>query len=70
MANKATAKASKTAATAVGADAMKIYKEQFLKSARYAHRRDLINALLEDGKAYTAQEVSDLVDAYLKTTLN
>lgn len=70
MANKAAAKASKKAAPAAKTDAAKIYKEQFLKSARYADRRDLINALLEDGKAYTAQEVSEMVGAYLKTTLN
>ena len=32
-------------------------KEQLVASKRYANRRDLIRALLEDGKAYTLNEV-------------
>lgn len=28
-------------------------KEQVAASQRYAHRRDLVSVLLEDGKAYT-----------------
>lgn len=40
-------------------------KSQLLASARYAKRRDLVDALLaEDGK-YTTSEVDEMIDKYL-----
>lgn len=35
-------------------------KEQLLRSQRYAKRRDLLGALLEDGKWYTLEEVDSV----------
>ena len=41
-------------------------KEQLVASKRYANRRDIIMALLEDGKAYTLNEVDGLIEKYKK----
>lgn len=41
-------------------------KEQLATSQRYAARRDLISALLVDGKSYTLNEVDALIEKYLK----
>lgn len=41
-------------------------REQILGSRRYRGQRDLICALLEDGKRYSLEEVDHLVDGYLK----
>lgn len=41
-------------------------KENIVLSATYAKRRDLVNALLEDGKEYTLKEVDTMIDNYLK----
>lgn len=45
-------------------------KEQLVASKRYANRRDLIRALLEDGKAYTLNEVDGLIEKYMKGKVN
>ena len=37
---------------------------------RYANRRDLIRALLEDGKAYTLKEADALIEKYMKGKVN
>ena len=44
-------------------------KEQLVASKRYANRRDIIMALLEDGKAYTLNEVDRLNAQYKKGTV-
>lgn len=41
-------------------------KDQVAVSKRYANRRDLVNVLLEDGKAYTLTEVDALIEKFLK----
>lgn len=41
-------------------------KEQLAASKRYANRRDLISALLEDGGVYTLDEVDTLIDTVMK----
>ena len=45
-------------------------KEQLAASKRYANRRDLIRALLEDGKAYTLKEADELIEKYMKGKVN
>lgn len=40
-------------------------KEQILASTRFANRRDLVDALLED-KSYTMKTVDNLVEKYMK----
>ena len=41
-------------------------KEQILRSDVYRYRRDLVGALLEDGKSYEIKEVDNMVENYLK----
>ena len=37
-----------------------------LASARYRDRRDLVSALLDDGRTYTIAEVGQMVDRFMK----
>lgn len=41
-------------------------KDQILASKKYVKRRDLINALLDDGKEYTIEEVDEMMQKFLK----
>ncbi len=41
-------------------------KDQILLSDKYAKRRDLVNALLEDGREYTIAEVDARMESFLK----
>ena len=41
-------------------------KKQLLTSKKYASKRDLIAALLDEGKQYTIAEVEHLIDRYRK----
>ena len=44
----------------------KFSKEQILASARFANRRDLVAALLDEKKSYTVENVDSLVEKYMK----
>lgn len=44
----------------------KFSKEQILTSARFANRRDLVDALLDENKNYTLETVDKLIDKYMK----
>lgn len=39
-------------------------KEQLVKSKKYVHRRDALNALLEDNKPYTFDEVDGILKQF------
>ena len=54
------------ASTAAKAAVPKHSKEKLLRSNRYANRRDLIGALLEDDKQYTLAEVDTAIDNFMK----
>lgn len=41
-------------------------KEQIIASARYANRRDLVEALLNDGEKYTMIDIDKKIDDYMK----
>ncbi len=41
-------------------------KEDLVKSQKYQHRRDLLNAILEDDKKYTIQEVDSKIEKFMK----
>jgi hypothetical protein len=41
-------------------------KEKIIKFKRYSNRIDLLNALLDDNKAYTLDEVDALIDNFMK----
>ena len=42
----------------------KFSKEQILASARYANRRDLVDALLDKDKSYTFETVDNMIEKY------
>ena len=63
--NKKTAVTKKTV-TDKSAAAVKYTKEQLLKAKRYSQRKDLINALLEDNRQYTIDEVDAAIENFLK----
>lgn len=44
----------------------KFSKEQILASARYANRRDLVDALLDKDKSYTFETVDNMIKKYKK----
>ncbi len=72
MAVKRSSREVKTVKTAAGAGAAtdragaRYGKEQILNSSRYRGKRDLINALLKEGKEYSLEEVDGLLEVYLK----
>ena len=41
-------------------------KAQLMASNKYANRKDLIGALLDDNKDYTTAQVDELIEKYLK----
>jgi glutamyl/glutaminyl-tRNA synthetase len=41
-------------------------KEQIVQSDRYANRKDLVEALLDDGKKYTFETVDNEIEKFLK----
>ena len=44
----------------------KFSKEQILKSTRYEERRDLLTALLKNGKTYSHADVERMIDDFMK----
>ena len=44
----------------------KFSKEQILASARYANRRDLMDALLDEKESYTLETVDNMIENYMK----
>lgn len=51
-------------------DSIAFAKSQLLKSTKYQNRRDLVNALLDDNKKYTIEEVDTLIDEFMKGQVN
>lgn len=41
-------------------------KQQFLSAKKFARQKDLIDALLVDGQAYTTDQVTKIVEDFLK----
>lgn len=52
--------------TAKAAEMPAFTKEQLVKADRWFNRRDLLNALLEDDKTYTIEQVDNLIKEYYK----
>lgn len=48
----------------------KFGKEQIAASGRYRSQRDLVNALLTDGKTYTIAAVDNMIEKYRKGKVN
>ncbi len=62
MATKNTAEKQETQAQASAG----YTKAQILASARYADRKDVLGALLEDGGKYSLEQVNKLLDGFMK----
>lgn len=45
---------------------MAFTKEQLLSSERFRGKRDLLNALLEEDKTYTASQAEEMIEKYMK----
>jgi len=45
---------------------IKFTKEQILKSKKYRDQRDLINALLVNGRSYTLNDVDSMIEKFMK----
>ena len=56
-------------ATEVTETAPRFSKTQLMTSRKYASRKDLIGALLDDTKTYTCEQVDELIEKYLKGKL-
>ena len=41
-------------------------KEQILASKKYSNRRDVLGAILSDGKEYTDEQVNSLLEKFMK----
>lgn len=48
----------------------KFSKEQIIKSVKYMHKRDLIDALLDNDKNYTMETVDKMIEKYMKGQVN
>ncbi|WP_419962103.1 hypothetical protein [Psychrobacillus sp. BM2] len=48
----------------------KFTKEQLVKSKKYSHQRDVLNALLSDVEVYTFDEVDQKLHEFLKGKVN
>lgn len=44
---------------------LKFTKKQFVNSRKFAKRKDLVNALLDEKKTYSIQEVEDKINDFL-----
>lgn len=62
----ATAKKTENSMSDVKGGEQMFTKEQIAESQRYADRKDLVNAVLADGKKYTFQDVEKTIENYLK----
>lgn len=59
------AKKKTTDETVETATVLKFTKKQFIKSVKFAKRRDLLNALLDDKETYSIEEVEELINNFL-----
>ena len=62
----ATAKKTENSMSDVKSREQMFTKEQIAASQRYADRKDLVNAVLADGKKYTFQDVEKTIESYMK----
>lgn len=60
MANKKVKEKNEEVAT------FKFTKKQLLKSKKYVNRQDVLNALLKDDKAYSFEEVDNILEKFYK----
>lgn len=49
---------------------VKFSKSQLLAAKRFHDRRDLLNALLSDAETYTVKDVENMIEEFMKGTVN
>ncbi|MCX4298747.1 MAG: hypothetical protein OSJ73_17235 [Lachnospiraceae bacterium] len=59
-------KAVETVPETIRAAENKFSKEQLLMSERFKDRRDIADALLDDGVLYTVKDVEQKIESYMK----
>jgi hypothetical protein len=62
----ATPPAAAGAPSEKGPGAARFDKKRLLESRRWSERRDLLGALLEDGREYSHGEVEELIEKFLR----
>ena len=50
-------------------EAHEFSKAQLVSSKRFRERRDIVNALLDEDKKYTAEAVEKMMENYMKGTV-
>ncbi len=58
--------AGKTSKQTESEETVRYSKEQLVDAKRYREKKDLINALLEPGEAYTMAEADELLEKFMK----
>ena len=48
----------------------KFRKEQIIESKVFIHRKDILNVILEDSKAYTLEDADKLIKKFEKEKVN
>ncbi|MFR0018661.1 MAG: hypothetical protein ACLRU3_01770 [Paraclostridium sp.] len=51
-------------------DELKFTKSQIVNSKKYRIRKDLVNALLDEDKLYSFDEVDKLINKFMKSKVN
>lgn len=59
-------KAPETGTSVTGKVENKFSKEQLAASQRFRERRDILEALLDDGELYTVKAVEEKIESYMK----
>lgn len=62
--------AEKTEKVLTKKEATKYQKESIVKSEKYKNRADILNVLLEDGKAYDLETVDKMIEKFMKGKVN
>ena len=53
-----------------GVEEVEFTKAQILASAKYGNSKDLVNALLDDGKTYTVESIDRKINQFMKGKVN
>lgn len=66
MAKQKNGEAVESEVTETVAAELKFTKEQLLNSKKYSNNKDILVALLTDGKSYSHSEVTKLIEDFMK----
>lgn len=66
MAGRKKAPGEVSAAGSTGKAESKFTKQQLLGAGRFRDRKDIVEALLDDGESYTVRAVEEKIEGYMK----